>query len=142
MAKQQDVMAKAVSDFVQFFGSDNILTCSKQCGTNLRVGAPFDTSSRERGVIVMYSYETPIARVTLSDRGGDGHVAVELSAYYYNYSSTTSRHLTYFLSALRKAGVIGWDVFDRRANRKDLERRAYDAVMAVDIDSRKIWFTL
>lgn len=142
MTRQSDVMDKAVRDFVQFFDSAGILTYSKQCGTNLRVGVPFDTSSRECGVIVMYSYETPIARVTLSDRDGDGHVAVELSAYYYNYSSTTSRHLTYFLSALREAGVIGWDVFDRRAKRYDVEQRAIDALHANNDNRYNTWFTL
>lgn len=142
MAKQQDVMAKAVSDFVQFFESEGILSCSKQCGANLRVGAPFDTSGRARGALVMYSYNTPIARVSLSDREGNGHAEVELSAYYYNYSPTTSRHLTYFLSALREAGLIGRDVFERRAKRYEVEQRAIEALHANGENRYTTWFTL
>lgn len=142
MARQADVIKEAVKTAVRKYEERGYIDWTKRCGMNLDIWCPTPATARDGGQIVMTSYGTFIASVDLGKRDENGHVDVELSAYYYNYSVTTSRHLTYFLSALREAGVIGWDVFERRANRKDLERRAYDAVMAVDIDSRKVWFTL
>ena len=90
----------------------------------------------------MYSYDTAIAYVDLGKRDENGHVAVELSAYYYNYSVTTSRHLTYFLSALHSVGLIGMDVFDRRAKRYDVEQRAIESLHANNDNRHNTWFTL
>lgn len=142
MAKQQDVMAKAVSDFVSFIKHGDGNDVQKQCGNNLSVAIKRSDVSRDYDEIIMYSYNSPIARVCLSDIDAEGDVKVQLNAFYYNYSVTTSRHLTYFLSALYYALPVSRGMFERRANRKDIEKRAYDAVMAVDIDSRKVWFTL
>lgn len=90
----------------------------------------------------MYSYDTAIAFVNLANRDENGHVPVELSAYYYNYSVTTSKHLTYFLSALRSAGLIGMDVFERRAKRYKVEARAIEALHANGDNRHDTWFTL
>lgn len=141
MARQSDVMDKAVCDFVRRFEDEGIIQGVKHCGMNLDVYAPTPCTAAESGYLVMDSYETPIARVDLSKRDEKGHVAVELSAYC-NYSVTTSRHLTYFLSALRKAGLIGMDVFDRRANRRNVEARAIEALHANGDNRHTTWFTL
>lgn len=142
MARQGDVMDKAVCDFVRRFENEGIIQGVKRCGMNLDVYAPTPCTAIESGCLIMDSYETPIARVDLRKRNENGHVEVELSAYYYNYSVTTSRHLTYFLSALRKAGVIGMDVFDRRAKRYDVEARAIEALHATNDNRHNTWFTL
>ena len=142
MARQQDVMDKAVRDFVSFIERGDGNDMQKRCGNNLSVAIKRSDVSRDYDEIILYSYNSPIARVCLSDTDSEGDVKVQLNAFYYNYSVTTSRHLTYFLSALYYALPLSRAMFDRRANRKDLERRAYDAVTAVDIDSRKVWFTL
>lgn len=142
MARQSDVMDKAVYDFVRRFENEGIIQGVKRCGMNLDVYAPTPCTAVECGLLIMDSYETPIARVNLSDRDENGHVQVELSAYYYNYSATTSRHLTYFLSALRSAGLIGMDVFERRAKRYDVEQRAIGALHASNDNRYTTWFTL
>ena len=80
--------------------------------------------------------------MNLSDRDESGHVEVELSAYFYNYSSTTSRHLTYFLMALSDAGLIGMDIFERRAKRYVVEQRAIEALHANGENRYTTWFTL
>lgn len=135
-------MRAAVGDFVSFIKHGDGSDMQKQCGLNLAVAIKCSAVSRDYDEIIMYSYGSPIARVCLSDIDAEGDVKVQLNAFYYNYSVTTSRHLTYFLSALYYALPLSRGMFERRANRKDLEKRAYDAVMAVDIDSRKVWFTL
>lgn len=142
MARQSDVMDKAVYDFVRRFESEGIIQGVKRCGMNLDVYAPTPCTAVECGLLIMDSYETPIARVNLSDRDENGHAAVELSACYYNYSVTTSRHLTYFLSALRSAGLIDMDVFERRAKRYDVEQRAIAALRANNDNRHNTWFTL
>ena len=142
MARQGDVMAEAVSDFVSFIKRGDGNDMQKQCGNNLTVAIKRSDVSRDYDEIIMYSCNSPIARVCLSDVDAEGDVKVQLNAFYYNYSATTSRHLTHFLNALYYALPLSRGVLERRANRKDLERRAYDAVMAVDIDSRRVWFTL
>ena len=135
-------MDKAVSDFVSFIKHGDGNNMQKQCGNNLTVAIRRSDVSRDYDEIIMYSYNSPIARVCLSDVDVDGDVKVQLNAFYYNYSVTTSRHLTYFLTALYYTLPSSRGMFERRANRKELEKRAYGAVMAVDIDSRKVWFTL
>jgi hypothetical protein len=142
LARQSDIMDKAVCDFVRRFENEGIIQGVKRCGMNLDVYAPTPCAALECGVLVMDSYETPIARVNLGERDENGYCKVELSAYYYNYSVTTSRHLTYFLSALRKAGVIGMNVFERRAKRYDVEQRAIEALRANGDNRYTTWFTL
>lgn len=142
MAKQQDILSKAVRDFVRIIERGDGNDMQVRCGNNLSVAIQRSDVTGDYDQIIMYSYNAPIARACLSIRGDAGDVKVELNVYYYNYSMTTSRHLTFFLNALYFALPMSRGIFDRRANRKDLEKRAYDAVMAVDIDSRKVWFTL
>ena len=142
MARQSDVMNKAVYDFVRRFENEGIIQGVKRCGMNLDVYAPTPCAAVECGLLIMDSYETPIARVNLSKRDEHGHVTVELSAYYYNYSVTTSRHLTYFLMALSAAGLIGQDVFERRAKRYNVEARAVEALHANNDNRHNTWFTL
>ena len=115
---------------------------SKRCGANLDIWCPTPATATDGGQIVMTSYGTFIARVDLGKRDENGHVEVELSAYYYNYSVTTSMHLTYFLRALSEAGLIGQDVFDRRAKRYEVEQRAIEALHANDDNRYTTWFAL
>lgn len=142
LAKQQDVIRDAVRDAVREYDSGNIFPRSKRCGANLAIEIPFSDALRKDGTIVMTSYGTEIALIKLCSRDENGHVELELSAYYYNYSVTTSRHLTYFLSALSEAGLIGQDVFDRRAKRYDVEQRAIEALHANNDNRHNTWFTL
>ena len=128
--KQQDAMRNAIRDIENRFTKDEHVTASYQCGANLRVVASGGMTPVEHCVITMLSYNTPIARVDLCDINEDGDNApvVEVHCRYCNYSVTTSRHLTYFLEALRKQCIIGLDVFERRMEKKDLERRAREAL--------------
>lgn len=141
MARQQDVIREAVRDAVRQYCNKGFFLFSKRCGMNLSIEVS-PIVDPNRGTIVMYSYDTAIAYVDLGKRNENGHVPVELSAYYYNYSVTTSRHLTYFLSALRSAGLIGMDVFERRANRRNVEARAIEALRANGDNRHDTWFTL
>lgn len=141
MARQQDVIREAVRGAVRQYDNKGFSLLDKRCGMNLSVEvSPIVDSNR--GTIVMYSYDTAIAYVNLGKRDENGHVEVELSAYFYNYSSTTSRHLTYFLTALADAGLIGQDVFDRRAKRYKVEARAIEALHANSDNRHDTWFTL
>lgn len=141
MARQSDVIKEAVRNAVRQYDNKGFFQFNKRCGMNLSIEVS-PIIDPNRGTIVMYSYDTAIAFVNLANRDENGHVEVELSAYYYNYSSTTSRHLTYFLTALSDAGLIGQDVFDRRAKRYKVEARAIEALHA-NCDSRHdTWFTL
>ena len=142
MARQQDVIREAVRTAVRKYEDRGYIDWTKRCGMNLDIWCPTPATAKDGGQIVMTSYGTFIARVNLSKRDAHGHVQVELSAYYYNYSVTTSRHLTYFLSALHSAGLIGQDVFDRRAKRYDVEARAIEALHANNDNRCATWFTL
>lgn len=141
MARQSDVIKEAVRNAVRQYDNRGFFQFNKRCGMNLSIEVS-PIVDPDHGTIVMYSYDTAIAFVNLADRDEDGHVPVELSAYYYNYSVTTSRHLTYFLSALRSAGLIGMDVFDRRAKRYNVEQRAIEALHANGDNRHDTWFTL
>lgn len=142
MARQQDVIREAVRTAVRKYEDRGYIGWTKRCGMNLGLWCPTPATAKDGGQIVMTSYGTFIARVDLSKRDENGHVQVELSAYYYNYSVTTSRHLTYFLSALRSAGLIGMDVFERRAERYNVEQRAIEALRANNDNRYTTWFTL
>lgn len=142
MARQGNVIKDAVRDAVRVYDSGNLFPRSRRCGMNLAIEIPFSEKLRKSGTIVMSSYGTEIAYVSLADRDESGHVPVKLSAYYYNYSRTTSRHLTCFLTALSDAGLIGQDVFDRRANRRNVEARAIEALHANNDNRYTAWFTL
>lgn len=142
MAKQQGVIKEAVRTAVRKYEDRGYIDWTKRCGMNLDIWCPTPATARDGGQIVMASYGTFIARVDLGQRDENGHVAVELSAYYYNYSSTTSRHLTYFLMALSDAGLIGQDVFERRAERYIVEQRALEALHANNDNRYVTWFTL
>lgn len=142
MAKQQDVIKEAVRTAVRKYEERGYIDWTKHCGMNLDIWCPTPATAKDGGQIVMTSYGTFIARVDLGKRDENGYVTVELSAYYYNYSVTTSRHLTYFLSALRSAGLIGMDVFERRAKRYDVEQRAIEALHANNDNRHDTWFTL
>ena len=128
MARQQDVMDKAVSDFVSLIERGDGNDLQKQCGNNLSVAIQRSDVTGDYDQIIMYSYNAPIARACLSDRDDAGDVKVELNAFYYNYSATTSRHLTFFLSALYYALPMTRGIFERRANRKNLSARAEEAL--------------
>ena len=141
MARQADVIKEAVRDAVSQYDNKGFFLFNKRCGMNLSIEVS-PIVDPNRGTIVMYSYDTAIAYVDLGKRDENGHVEVELSAYYYNYSVTTSRHLTYFLSALRSAGLIGMDVFERRAKRYNVEQRATEALHANGDNRHDTWFTL
>jgi len=141
MARQADVIREAVRNAVRQYDNKGFFQFNKRCGMNLSIEVS-PIVDPDRGTIVMYSYDTAIAFVNLADRDENGHVSVELSAYYYNYSSTTSRHLTYFLMALSAAGLIGQDVFDRRAKRYKVEARAIEALHANGDNRYDTWFTL
>ena len=141
MARQSDVIKEAVRNAVRQYENKGFCLFNKRCGMNLSIEvSPIVDPSH--GTIVMYSYDTAIAFVNLADRDGNGHVSVKLSAYYYNYSVTTSKHLTYFLTALSDAGLIGQDVFDRRAKRYNVEQRAIEALHANGDNRHDTWFTL
>lgn len=142
MARQQDVIREAVQTAVCKYEDRGYIDWAKRCGMNLDIWCPTPATAKDGGQIVMTSYGTFIARVDLGKRDENGHVAVELSAYYYNYSVTTSRHLTYFLMALSDAGLIGQDVFDRRAKRYDVEQRAIEALQANGDNRHNTWFVL
>lgn len=142
MAKQQDVIEEAVRTAVRKYEDRGYIDWAKRCGMNLDIWCPTPAAAKDGGQIVMSSYGTFIARVDLGKRDENGHVEIELNAHYYNYSVTTSRHLTYFLSALRSAGLIGMDVFERRANRYDVEQRAIEALHAKGGNRFTTWFTL
>lgn len=124
MARQQDIMCKAVRDAIEELRSSGHGLGTIKCGANFKLATSsrFDTAPND--VFVMESYDTPIARVSLSDRDSDGHVRVFLQCRYYDYSPTTSRHLTYFLWALSQAGLIGQDVFARRAQKYRVAQKA------------------
>lgn len=141
MARQQDVIREAVRDAVRQYDNKGFFLFSKRCGMNLSIEVS-PIVDPNRGTIVMYSYDTAIAYVDLGKRDENGHVEVELSAYYYNYSATTSKHLTYFLMALSSAGLIGMDVFDRRAKRYNMEQRAIEALHANGDNRYDTWFAL
>jgi hypothetical protein len=142
MAKQQDVIKEAVRTAVRKYEERGYIDWTKRCGMNLDIWCPTPATARDGGQIVMTSYGAFIARVDLGKRDENGHVEVELSAYYYNYSVTTSRHLTYFLMALSDAGLIGQDVFDRRAKRYIIEQRAIEVLHANNDNRYATWFTL
>lgn len=142
MARQSDVIKEAVKTAVRKFEDRGYIDWTKRCGMNLDIWCPTPAIAKDGGQIVMSSYETFIARVDLGKRDENGHVEVELSAYYYNYSVTTSRHLTYFLTALFDAGLIGQDVFDRRAKRYNVEQRAIEALHANNDNRHNTWFVL
>lgn len=141
MARQSDVIKEAVRDAVRQYDNKGFFQFNKRCGMNLSIEVS-PIVDPDRGTIVMYSYDTAIAYVDLGKRDENGRVEVELSAYYYNYSSTTSRHLTYFLMALSDAGLIGQDVFDRRAKRYNVEQRAIEALRANGDNRHNTWITL
>lgn len=141
MAKQQDLIKEAVRNAVRQYDNKGFFLFNKRCGMNLSIEVS-PIVDPNRGTIVMYSYDTTIAYVDLGKRDENGHVAVELSAYYYNYSVTTSRHLTYFLMALSDAGLIGQDVFERRAKRRNVEARAIEALRANGDNRHDTWFAL
>lgn len=142
MARQSDVIKEAVRMAVRKYEERGYIDWSKRCGMNLDIWCPTPATAKETGQIIMTSYGTFIARVDLGKRDENGHVSVELSAYYYNYSVTTSKHLTYFLSALYDAGLIGQDVFERRAKRYIVEARAIEALRANGDNRYTTWFTL
>lgn len=142
MARQQDVIREAVQTAVRKYENRGYIDWSKRCGMNLDIWCPTPSGPHGGGQIIMSSYETFIARVDLGKRDENGHVEVELSAYYYNYSVTTSRHLTYFLSALHSAGLIGMDVFERRAKRYNVEQRAIESLRANNDNRHNSWFVL
>lgn len=141
MARQSDVIKEAVRNAIRQHDNKGFFQFNKRCGMNLSIEVS-SIVDPNRGTIVMYSYDTAIAFVNLADRDENGHVPVKLSAYYYNYSSTTSRHLTYFLMALSDAGLIGQDVFDRRAKRYIVEQRAIEALHANGDNRHDTWFAL
>lgn len=141
MARQSDVIKEAVRNAVRQYDNKGFFQFNKRCGMNLSIEVS-PIVDPDCGTIVMYSYDTAIAYVDLGKRDENGHAEVELSAYYYNYSSTTSRHLTYFLMALADAELIGQDVFDRRAKRYDVEQRAIEALHANNDNRHDTWFTL
>ena len=128
MARQQDVMDKAVRDFVSMIRRGESREMLIKCGNNLSVGIRKSDISGDFDEIKLYSYGQSIARACLSDIDENGDVKVELNAWFYNYSVTTSRHLTYFLSALYYALPMSRDMFERRANRKNLNARAEEAL--------------
>lgn len=141
MARQQDVIREAVRGAVRQYNNKGFFLFNKRCGMNLSIEIS-PIVDPNHGTIVMYSYDTAIAYIDLGKRDEKVYVQVELSAYYYNYSVTTSKHLTYFLMALSGAGLIGQDVFDRRAKRYNVEQRAIEALHANGDNRYDTWFTL
>lgn len=142
MAKQQDVLSKAVQDFVRIIDHGDDGDMQVRCGNNLSVAIQRSDVTGDYDQIIMYSYNAPIARACLSDKDDAGDVKVELNVYYYNYSVTTSRHLTFFLNALYFALPMSRDIFDRRANRRDLKKRANEAIELSGTPARVTWFVL
>lgn len=142
MARQSDVMSKTVRDFVCIIERGDGNDMQVRCGNNLSVAIQRSDVTGDYDQIIMYSYNAPIARACLSSRDDGGDVKVELNAVYYNYSMTTSRHLTFFLSALYYALPMGRGIFDRRANRRGLKKRANEAIESSGRPARITWFTL
>lgn len=128
MARQSDVLSKAVRDFVRIIDRGDGNDMQVRCGSNLSVAIQRSDVTGDYDQIIMYSYNAPIARACLSDTDAEGNVKVQLNAFYYNYSVTTSRHLTYFLSALYYALPMSRGIFERRTNRKNLSARAEEAL--------------
>lgn len=142
MAKQQDVLSKAVRDFVRIIERGDGNDMQVCCGNNLSVAIQRSDVTGDYDQIIMYSYNAPIARACLSDKDDAGDVKVELNAFYYNYSVTTSRHLTFFLSALHYALPMSRGIFERRANRRALQKRATEAERANSGHTYTTWFVL
>ena len=142
MARQQDILSKAVRDFVRIIEHGDGGDMQVRCGNNLSVAIQRSDVTGDYDQIIMYSYNAPIARACLSDKDDAGDVKVELNAFYYNYSMTTSRHLTFFLSALYYALPMTRGIFDRRANRKNLEARANEAIESSGRPAHVAWFVL
>ena len=142
MARQQDILSKAVRDFVRIIDRGDGNDTQVRCGNNLSVAIQRSDVTGDYDQIIMYSHNAPIARACLSDKDDVGDVKVELNAFYYNYSVTTSRHLTFFLSALYYALPMSRGVFDRRANRRGLRKRADEAVELSGRPAHITWFVL
>ena len=142
MARQSDVLSKAVRDFVRIINHGDGNDMQVCCGNNLSVAIQRSDVTGDYDQIIMYSYNAPIARARLSDLDENRDVKVELNVRYYNYSVTTSRHLTYFLSALYYALPMSRGMFDRRANRKNLSARANEAIESGGRPARITWFVL
>ena len=142
MARQSDVLSKAVRDFARIIGRGDGSDMQVRCGNNLSVAIQRSDVTGDYDQIIMYSYNAPIARACLSDKDDAGDVKVELNAFYYNYSMTTSKHLTFFLSALYYALPMTRGIFDRRANRRGLNRRADEALELSGRPARITWFVL
>lgn len=142
MARQQDVLSKAVRDFVRIIERGDGNDVQVRCGNNLSVAIQRSDATGGYDQIIMYSYNAPIARVCLPDRDDSGDVKVELNTYYYNYSMTTSRHLTFFLNALYFALPMSRGIFDRRANRPGLRERANKAIELSGRPACITWFVL
>lgn len=142
MAKQQDILSKAVQDFVRIIERGDGNDMQVRCGNNLSVAIQRSDVTGDYDQIIMYSYNAPITRASLSNKDDAGDVKVELNVYYYNYSMTTSKHLTFFLSALYFALPMSRGVFDRRANRRGLKKRADEAIERSGRPARLTWFAL
>ena len=139
MARQQDVLSKAVRDFVRIIERGDGNDMQVRCGNNLSVAIQRSDVTGDYSQIIMYSYN---ARACLSDKDDAGDVRVMLNTYYYNYSPTTSKHLTFFLSALHCALPMSRGIFERRANRRALQKRATEAERANSGHTYTTWFTL
>lgn len=142
MARQSDVLSKTVRDFVRIIERGEGNDMQVRCGNNLSVAIQRSDATGDYDQIIMYSYNAPIARACLFSKDDAGDVKVELNAYYYRYSMTTSRHLTHFLSALYYSLPMSRGIFDRRANRRNLGKRAEEAVRANRDHVYTTWFTL
>lgn len=127
MAKQNDVMDEAVRAIAN--GKNGLFPC----GANSTVCT---VRSGKVKHVMLYSYYSPIARITLDCDSCKPCGDVEFNARYYNCSVTTSRHLTMFLNALFHAGLIGCEVFEIRANRKELAK-LHDA--AIEGVAKSLW---
>ena len=92
MARQQDILSKAVRDFVRIIEHGDGNDMQVRCGSNLSVAIQRSDVTGDYDQIIMYSYNAPIARACLSDLDENRDVKVELNVRYYNYSVTTSRH--------------------------------------------------
>ena len=68
MVRQSDVMDMAVRDFARRFENEGVISAVKRCGMNLDVYSPTPCTACECGLLIMDSYETPIARVDLGKR--------------------------------------------------------------------------
>lgn len=142
MARQSDILDKAVRDFVRIIGRGDGNDMQVRCGNNLSVAIQRSDVTGDYDQIIMYSYNAPIARACLSTKDDAGDVKVELNVFYYNYSVTTSRHLTFFLSALYFALPMSRGIFERRANRRGLKKSADEAVELSGRPARITWFAL